>query len=178
MRFLLVYFSPTGNTRKISNHLIDIIKARGYEVDIFNLSDCIEIIDKKEIIFKKLVAEYMEYDLAFFAFPIYNLQIPNLMRDYLKKLSINCKNASFISTYGKVAKGYGIDQAAYILSKKSIIPISSLAIPMEHSYLKEKDVNQINSLDLKERQAKIEEEIRDFFEETLERLKNNGKLQK
>ncbi|QEE16902.1 EFR1 family ferrodoxin [Promethearchaeum syntrophicum] len=90
MRLLILYFSGTGNTDYIARYLKKKLKFNSPIIDISLLS--IENCSPDEI---------MEYDIICFGFPVFELNSPVIVRNFLAKLSpIQNKGVFIFCTMG------------------------------------------------------------------------------
>lgn len=104
MHILLVFFSATGNTKKISN----VVKERLIELNIkVTIIDITSSINRE----KKLYLD--NYDAIFFGFPIYSMRAPRICREWLKTLDGKQCKCSVFFTYG----GFGKDPAHYYMKE-------------------------------------------------------------
>ena len=84
MKFLLVYFTGTYNTRFLTDRITDELVARGHSVD------------KVEIHNDTPIADTNGYDFIGFSYPIYGFNTPRSFDKYLKKLKFNKGQKYFI----------------------------------------------------------------------------------
>ena len=84
----LVYFSPTGTTRKVimeAARSID-LKSTSFDFSVY-----------KE---KKPVLKFAENDFVLFGMPVYYGRVPALFTEYLANVTGNGTPAALIATYG------------------------------------------------------------------------------
>lgn len=114
MKKALIYFSPTGATKLISDY---------YQM---NLSDyeVIEITNNQE--FKD------EYFILILSFPIYGQGIPKVVKKAIR--SLKGKYAVINVTYGGVSWGRGLKKAANILHQNGFKIIGGAIIQTKHTY--------------------------------------------
>jgi ferredoxin/flavodoxin len=84
------YFSGTGNTHRAIKIIGEKLKSAGYAVDVYRVSDMTEPAAKK-------------YSLHVFAFPVYALDIPNIMLRYMRKLPHDSARAAVIAIFGDLS---------------------------------------------------------------------------
>lgn len=94
MRIGLIYFSGTGNTRKVAELFEKYFKSFDIIVDLHE-------IDK---IFKnKIEINYEKYDVIGFGYPVYGSNLPRLVREYFSCLPIISDKRTFLfKTAGRV----------------------------------------------------------------------------
>ncbi len=84
MKFLLVYFTGTYNTRFLSDNLQNKLQAKGHTVDRVEI-DC-----------KSEVVNAEGYDYIGFSYPIYGFNSPRPFDKYVKKLNVKAGQKYFI----------------------------------------------------------------------------------
>ena len=85
------YFSGTGNTHRAIMIVGEKLKSAGYAVDLYRVSDMTEPAAKK-------------YSLHVFAYPVYALDMPNIMLQYMRKLPQDSARAAVITIFGDVKR--------------------------------------------------------------------------
>ena len=120
MKYTLIYFSPTGETKKINDYYADhlqgcrIIDITNYQTRInFNFSEF--------------------YEFIIISLPVYSQDIPSFLKTFLRKL--NGRFAIINTTFGAISPGNGLHNAAKILKKKHFKIIGASIIPTNHCYL-------------------------------------------
>ncbi len=83
------YFSGTGNTHRAITIVAEKLKSAGYAVDMYRVSDMTEPAAKK-------------YNLHVFAYPVYALDMPNIMLRYIRKLPQDSARAAVIAIFGEL----------------------------------------------------------------------------
>ena len=112
IKFLLFYFSGTGNTRWASMQFCAAAKALGHEAEAVSV-DRLELSDN--LIIKVRQAEYIG-----FAYPIYAADVPRNMREFIQNLTASLSGeklraqAFFICTFGYI-NGFGPFNASALL---------------------------------------------------------------
>lgn len=110
---LIIYYSQTGHTAGIAGHIDEVWKSSGLEVDLFNIRH----VDPSDL---------GEYDLIAVGSPVYYLDVPKNVRQWLKSLQSirGIPVASFV-TYG--GNGHNHHNTACelleLLSDKGGIPV-------------------------------------------------------
>ena len=84
MKFLLLYYTGTYNTRYLTKQLKDKLINQGHEVETLevDISSPLICLD--------------DYDFVGLGYPIYAFNVPKIFIDYLKKLNFNQKSTYFI----------------------------------------------------------------------------------
>lgn len=132
MKRLVVYFSQTGNTKKVAKQIANCLD-----------SDIDEIIDKNkegpEANFKKDIIEIKynkdpsKYDLVVFGSPVWAFGLPPAARTYLKEN--NLKNTAFFCTCG-LFRGLIFHKMKKLSSK----PKAKMAVHMKNAENSEKKI--------------------------------------
>ena len=107
------YFSGTGNTHRAITIVGEKLKSAGYAVDLYRVSDMTEPAAKK-------------YSLHVFAYPVYALDMPNIMLQYMRKLPQDSARAAVITIFGELRaehmmngyEGNALARAKKVLRKK------------------------------------------------------------
>ena len=114
-RIIIIYFSLTGNTRRLSYLIRDFLLKKECEVSCFNLP-----VDKKKsflrnvfdaIFCKKVEVEtpdFSGYDTLFLGCPVWAFDIVPAMRSFIRKVNFGHKDVFLFITYGS---GAGKDRA-------------------------------------------------------------------
>lgn len=118
----LIYFSPTGTTKKIVK---EIGKGISDHVKEFNITK--EINREKELTFD-------ENNLLIIGVPVYRGRIPDFLEDYFSKLKGNNTMAIFIVVYGNRDYDDALLELKENLEKNSFNGIAAGAFIGEHSY--------------------------------------------
>ena len=119
----VVYYSNTGQSRSVAEFLSNQL---GYALTN------IEAVDLEK------------YENLVLVFPVHCQNIPDLVKDFLKKITIN--NLTIVATYGKMCPG----NVLYEIQKKYHKNVVAAAyVPTKHSYIEEDDVfNDFDKLNL------------------------------
>ena len=125
MNIAIVYFSATGNTRKMAEILSSEFVALGAEVDLYNVTCESE---------RKINNKLAGYDALLFGFPVHSLRAPRMMRDWLTTILGEGRKCALFFTYG----GFMVHPAHYstaeILKNQGFIVVSSVEFPGKHTY--------------------------------------------
>ncbi|MEJ2248358.1 MAG: EFR1 family ferrodoxin [Candidatus Lokiarchaeota archaeon] len=123
---LIIYFSPTGNTKRIATELE--IKLLEYN-NTFNIT-------KKDITAKnaRSFINLNMYDFIFLGSPIHAWNSPKVVRNWIKKLDGKGKKISMFFTYGGINPGVAHYYTMKLLEKQNFIVISSAEFVCSHSF--------------------------------------------
>jgi flavodoxin/ferredoxin len=124
-KIALMYFSATGNTKKIA----DVV-----EESLTKLAASVTKIDITSYEARKEQMSLREYDAVIFGFPIYSLRAPRVCRQWLETLNGEGKKCSVFFTFG----GFGKDPAHYyikeLLDKRNFTLVSTAEILAVHTF--------------------------------------------
>lgn len=119
----LIYFSPTGTTRKIVKEI-----GKG-------ISEDIEEFDISKTINRENGHTFDENDLVIIGVPVYGGRIPEFLENYFLKLKGNNTMAIFVVVYGNRDYDDALLELKETLEKNSFIGIAAGAFIGEHSYI-------------------------------------------
>ena len=124
-KIALIYFSATGNTKKIA----DVV-----EENLIKLATSITKIDITSYEARKVQMSFSKYDAVIFGFPIYSLRAPRVCRQWLETLNGEGKKCSVFFTFG----GFGKDPAHYyikeLLDKRNFTLVSTAEFLAVHTF--------------------------------------------
>lgn len=124
-KIALIYFSATGNTKKIADTI---------ESGLENQNISVTKIDITSYESRKKQLSLSQYDAVIFGFPIYSLRAPRVCRQWLEQLDGNGKKCSVFFTFG----GFGKDPAHYymkeLLEKRCFTPVSTAEFLGVHTF--------------------------------------------
>jgi len=119
----VIYFSPTGSTKKIANSIVKGMNLNHVEyIDITKPSERMK--ERSEI----------NEDLLIFGFPVYEEYAPSLFIDYIKKIKYKNQAAIAFSVYGNIGFGLSLKQIYKELTAKHLTVIALGAFIGEHSF--------------------------------------------
>ena len=125
LKIALIYFSATGNTKKIADTIENYLT--GQDVSVTKI-DITSHESRKEPI------SLSKYDAVIFGFPIYSLRAPRVCRQWLEKLDGDGKKCSVFFTFG----GFGKDPAHYyikeLLDKRNFTLVSTAEFLAVHTF--------------------------------------------
>ena len=124
-KIALIYFSATGNTKKIADTIENYLK--GHDISVTK----IDITSHES---RKEQMSLSEYDAVIFGFPIYSLRAPRVCRQWLEQLDGDGKKCSVFFTFG----GFGKDPAHYymkeLLEKRNFTLVSTAEFLGVHTF--------------------------------------------
>ncbi len=124
-KIALIYFSATGNTKKIANKIGDYLKKQDVSVTKIDITSHESKRDEISI---------SEYDAFIFGFPIYSLRAPRICREWIEQLDGEGKKCSVFFTYG----GFGKAPAHYfikeLLCKRNFTLVSTAEFVAKHTF--------------------------------------------
>jgi len=143
---IAIYFSPTGNTKKIVKQFVS--KNKEIESTFIDIT----LKQNREKITELINFHKLQPDYWIIGAPVYSGQIPKIVSEVFKNL--DGKNIATIGivTYGNKSFGISLKQLNTILSNQNFSTIALGAFIGEHSYSEKFNVarNRPNNLDLDE----------------------------
>lgn len=133
----LVYFSPTGTTRKV-------IMEAAAGIDLKSVSYDLTI--HKE---KKPALHFKQNDFVLFGIPVYAGRVPATFLQYFENLSGKDTPAALIATYGCRQYEDALLELKNEVEKRGFHVIGAAAFPTEHSLVRSIGLGRPNKADLK-----------------------------
>lgn len=133
----LVYFSPTGATRKA-------VMETARSIDLKSVSFDFSIYKEK-----KPSLKFSHDDFAIFGIPVYYGRVPALFLEYLNNISGNGTPAALIATYGCREYEDALLELKNEVESRGFKVIGAAAFPAEHSIVPEIGARRPNRADLK-----------------------------
>lgn len=125
MKVLILYFSATGNTAKITKVIEEKFTEMGAEV---TTSDITSYADRQQ------KTDLKPYQAVVFGAPIHSWRAPRVVREWLRTLDGQGKKCSMFFTYG----GFGVHPTHYstrqILQEQNFIVVSSAEFLGAHTF--------------------------------------------
>lgn len=134
----LVYFSPTGTTRKV-------IMETARSIDLKSISFDLSVYKEK-----KPALKFAYNDFALFAIPVYYGRVPALFMEYLENITGDGTPAALIATYGCREYEDALLELKETVEKNGFKIIGAAAFPTEHSIVPSIGARRPNKADLKE----------------------------
>lgn len=133
----LLYFSPTGTTKKIVNKIAEGLNLECIHHDITTVNS------------RRTELQVNSGDVLILGMPVYAGRIPELAFDFISKMNKGHNNSAIIvAVYGNRAYGDAIVEMYDLLKEKSFNPISAGVFIGEHSYEKEVAKNRPDQNDI------------------------------
>lgn len=158
MKINVMYFSPTGTTKKVTDSLSKrICKKLNEETQVKYIDFTPPIIREKSIAFGKK-------ELLIIGVPVYAGRVPNILLKYLNTLTGSDTIAMPLVVYGNRNYDDALLELKNILEANGFIPIAAAAFIGEHSFSDSLAKNRPDEKDLKI--------VEQFADQILERLYN------
>lgn len=125
MYIALIYFSGTGNTKKINNVIKKKLITLGSEIVEFNLAN-------RSV--RQNLYEFEEFEGIIFGFPIYYWRAPRLVREWLKTKDGKFHRCSVFFTYGGVHTGISHNNIKQLLESNNFIMVASAEFLAKHTF--------------------------------------------
>ncbi|MEG0720254.1 MAG: EFR1 family ferrodoxin [Lachnospiraceae bacterium] len=132
----LVYFSPTGTTRKVIMAVAQKLNFKSVSYDLTSYK------------IKKPILNFKETDFVLFGIPVYSGRVPATMLSYLEQLKGNNTPAALIATYGNRAYEDALLELKTVVEEKGFKVIGAGAFPVEHSIIRSIAKGRPNASDL------------------------------
>ncbi len=133
----LVYFSPTGATRKA-------VMETARNIDLKSVSFDFSVYKEK-----KPTLKFAHNDFAIFGIPVYYGRVPALFMEYLQNISGDNTPAALIATYGCREYDDALLELKTELETRGFKVIGAAAFPSEHSIVPMIGARRPNKSDLK-----------------------------
>ena len=134
----LVYFSPTGTTRRV-------LMEAARSIDLKSVSFDFSIYKEK-----KPVLKFAHNDFAMFGIQVYYGRVRDLFTEYLENISGNVTPAALLATYGCREYEDALLELKDTVEKKGFKVIGAAAFPVEHSLIPSIGSRRPTKGDLKE----------------------------
>lgn len=104
-KYLIHYFSGTGNTYHMVKVIEHEIRVKGYEVELLNIE-------------KDANIEHNDYEFHIFCFPAYGFGTPSIMLRYISNLNVIKSKKAAIMCTSAGAEGQALNHIRHVLDKK------------------------------------------------------------
>ncbi len=121
MKATIVYFSPTGTTKKYAESI-----ANGLNVD----TAFIDITEFKT----RACTLSLSGDVIIWGFPVYSARIPKIALDYFQTMMGNQSPLAVFAVYGNMSAGFALNEAAYYARKQNFRLFGTATFVGEHSF--------------------------------------------
>lgn len=153
-KYLIHYFSGTGNTYHMVKVIEHEIRSKGYEVDLLNIEKDVNI-------------ELNDYEFHVFCFPAYGFGAPSIMVRYISNLNIVYQKKAAIMCTSAGFEGQSLSHLKYLLNKKGFKTFLTDMIIYTYNW------TQILNPQSKETEAKVFKEAEDKIIEVTKKITNN-----
>lgn len=133
----LVYFSPTGTTRKVIMETARSIDLKSVSYDLSVHKD------------KKPNLHFKENDFVLFGIPVYSGRVPETFLEYFETLKGNNTPAALIATYGCREYEDALLELKTEVESRGFKVIGAGAFPVEHSIVRKIGARRPNKSDMK-----------------------------
>lgn len=127
----LVYFSPTGGTRKILHAITN-----GIGAGKINKIDLTVPENRKNSAVSRDKTIPVEEDLVIIGVPVYAEKIPVFLNDCLKRIKGHGKPAVLVSVYGNIGRGIALNELESICAGNGFTVIGGASFIGEHTFSK------------------------------------------
>ena len=125
MKILVVYFSPTSNTKKIATYIVKAFTENGAQVDEKDITSPTD---------RSVPLDFSQYDAVSFGFPIYINRAPAIVREWLRTLDGGGKKSSTFFTYGGMGNHPAHRSTRAILERRKFEVVSSAEFLGKHTF--------------------------------------------
>lgn len=133
----LVYFSPTGTTRKVIMEAAKQFNLKSVSYDLTVHKD------------KKPILQFNEEDFVLFGIPVYSGRVPETFLSYFDNLKGSRTPAALIATYGCREYEDALLELKDEVEKRGFHVIGAAAFPTEHSIVRSIGLGRPNKKDMK-----------------------------
>ncbi len=138
MNLNVLYFSPTGTTRQVVEHLSKTIECD--QVNTYDLTDSSQ---------RESTIEFTSEDLLIVGVPVYAGRVPQVLMPSFEKIRGNGTKAVFVVVYGNRAYEDALLELKNNFESRGFIGIAAGAFIGEHSYTHKVATNRPDQEDLK-----------------------------
>ncbi len=125
MNIALFYFSATGITETISNHIATILKREGNSVKLIN------IITPDS---RRFQYDFLEFDAYIFGFPVFGGRPPKVAEDWMRTLDGRGQKCSMFFTYGARDLEWAHQVTYYLLTQANFQVVLSAEFIGKHAF--------------------------------------------
>jgi len=125
MNIAIIYFSATGITEAVSNHIAAILEKEGHSIKLKNIIT----IDSRDSQF-----DFLEYDSYIFGFPVFGGRPPTIADEWMKTLDGGKKKCSMFFTYGARDLEWAHQVTYYLLTQANFQVVLSAEFIGKHSF--------------------------------------------
>lgn len=135
MRFVEIYFSPTGGTKKVSNILSSVWNCEKVVIDFMKPNSSWSDIELKKD------------DVCMISLPSYGGRIPSITAEYLRELNGNGAKAILVAVYGNRHIDDTLAEMEDIVKASGFICVAGVEAVAEHSIVRQYAAGRPNDYD-------------------------------
>lgn len=127
MKIIIVYFSLTGNTKKLAVKIYEFLKSKNLEVSLFELEskekksflrNCFDAIINRHVPIEK-IPPVENYECIAIGSPIWATKITPFVRSFINEIDLSNKNIFLFTTYGSgFGKGKAMNEFMKLIEEK------------------------------------------------------------
>jgi len=125
MNIALFYFSATGITEIISNHIAAILKREGNSIKLINIIT----LDSRQFQY-----DFLEFDAYIFGFPVFGGRPPTIAEDWMRTLDGRGQKCSMFFTYDARDLEWAHQVTYYLLKQANFRVVLSAEFIGKHSF--------------------------------------------
>jgi len=125
MNIAIIYFSATGITETIANHISAILKREGNSVKLKNIIT----LDSRQFQY-----DFLEFDSYIFGFPVFGGRPPTVAEDWMRTLDGRNRKCSMFFTYGARDLEWAHQVTYYLLTQANFQVVLSAEFIGKHSF--------------------------------------------
>lgn len=133
----LVYFSPTGTTRRVIMEIAKNIELKSISFDFTVHKD------------KRPAMQFKANDFVLFGIPVYGGRVPKTFLEYFDSLEAPGTPAAIVATYGCREYEDALLELKTEVEKRGFKVIGAAAFPVEHSLVRSAGLGRPNKKDMK-----------------------------
>ncbi len=157
----LIYFSPTGNTKKVCQRIgLAIASAMRFDVKHYDFTT-----PQKRLSYPDIKAD----DIVILGTPVYAGRVPNLMVPYISGIQLNGAKSITVVTYGNRNYDDALIELSKIVLQTTSVLVGAAAFVGEHSFSTALAAGRPNYTDLDEAET--------FAHKALENIRTNRTIE-
>jgi flavodoxin/ferredoxin len=125
MNIGIFYFSATGITDKVANHISIVLEKEGHSITQKNIITPVS---------RQITIDFLEFDACFFGFPVFGGRPPTVAEEWMRTLEGKNKKCSMFFTYGARDLEWAHQTTYYLLTQANFRVVLSAEIIGAHSY--------------------------------------------
>lgn len=125
MNIAIFYFSATGITETVSNHIATILEKEGHSITLKNI-----IIPNS----RRSQVDFLEFDACIFGFPVFGGRPPSIAEEWMRTLNGRNQKCSMFFTYGARDLELAHQVTFYLLTQANFKVVLSAEFIGKHSF--------------------------------------------